>query len=349
MTRLYAANLAYTTIDAPINASQTSFTVTDPTNFPDEGMFIARIGSEIMLVQEIDKPAFEFKDVIRGYEGTTPSAHDAESVIANRLTAGYLNAMHQSIEDKLDAPEGVVDGSLLIKEDFVVTHTTGEGEEEEVAFVFEIIGDEVFFGKAVDLQYNTLKRPVIEDYGETHVDLGDVSGELVLDLSQGNVFFGKVTGNITGVEITNASEEHTNNLTLALLADGEYTVAWFLPYPIALEKTTISASDADNSFNITGDTFDEDLKLGDIINVSGFAEAGNNSSYRVKSATTTKIVVTDDVITESAGATVSIARRTEFFPGAMVPDAPEPFIEKVYTFWSYGDPTRWNISVAGDF
>ena len=349
MTRLYAANLAYTTLDAPINASQISFTVTDPTNFPDEGMFIVRVGSEIMLVQEIDKMDFEFKEVIRGYEGTTPSAHDAESVIANRLTAGYLNAMHQSIEDKLDAPAGVVDGSLLIKEDFVVTHTTGEGEGEEVAFVFEIIGDEVFFGKAVDLQYNTLKRPVIEHYGETHVDLGNIAGELTLDLSLGNIFFGKVTGNITGVDIINASEVHTNSLTLELLADDEHTISWFLPHPIALGQTGISASDVDNSFNITGGTFDEDLKPGDIINVSGFAEEGNNKSFRVKSATTTKIVVADDVVTESAGATVSIARRTEFFTDAEVPEAPTPFIKKVYAFWSYGDPTRWNISVVGDF
>lgn len=329
MTRLYAANLAYTTLDAPITSTTaTTFNVVDPTNFPTEGQFIVTIGSEIMLIDSIDD--FTFNVAERGYEGTTAAAHEAGAVVANKLTAGYLNAMFQAIEDKLDAPAGVVSIALDLEDSLNVQGTTD-------------------FGNDVTVNNHLLSQPTIKDYEEKQVDLGDISGALTLDLSLGNIFFGTVIGDITGVGITNASATNTNSLTLHLLSSGEHTIAWFLPYAVINSSANVSASDVDNSFNVVTDNFEAVVEPGDVITTSGFTNEENNGSFRVKTATASKITVVEDLVTEAAGETISISRRVEFFPGAEVPDAPEPFIPRTFTFWSYGDPSRWQISVAGDF
>ena len=179
--RLYAANLAYTTIDAPITAEQTTFTVTDPTNFPDEGMFIVTLGSEVILVQEIDKLAFEFKNVIRGYEGTVASPHDAESLIANKITAGYLNAMFQAIEDKLSAPGGVVTIALDLEDNL------------NVQGAFSVIGATAL-GDDVNLQGNKLIDPEIHRYTETYVTPTSGADTVTIDPANGHVFRHSITG-----------------------------------------------------------------------------------------------------------------------------------------------------------
>lgn len=74
-----------------------------------------------------------------------------------------------------------------------------------------------------------------------------------------------------------------------------------------VDATTISASTTDDSFNDSGSGFDESISADDEIIVSGFTESANNGVFTVISATTAKIIVAENLVTEVAGDQVSIS------------------------------------------
>lgn len=80
----------------------------------------------------------------------------------------------------------------------------------------------------VNLQDNTLLRPVIKDYGETRTTPSISSGTLTLNLENGNVFGVSLNANITTLTIQNPSASGTAcSFTLAFTADGTArTVTW---------------------------------------------------------------------------------------------------------------------------
>ncbi len=352
MTRYYAANLAYTTLDLPISDVATSFTVTDPLTFPDDAPFIVKCRSEIMLVGAIDKITRTFSSVTRGHEGTTRTSHDADTTISNIITAGYMTAMFDAIEGKLDATGGTMTGDLTI--------STSTGST--VATILDMDGhtlkDAVISGgsllDAFDANDQILGKPVIRDYKESVVVINATgsTAPIELDLASGNVFKVTQTGAIAGINILNPSTVGANSLTMDILSNSStHSLAWMAPYAVITTSNKVSAASADNSFNAASTVFGANVQMGDIVTVTGFTSAGvaNNESWRVVSATNTKIVVSDAVATKAAGDSVTITRRQEFFPEATVPDAPVAYIPKVFTMWSYTDPTRWRILEAGEF
>lgn len=89
----------------------------------------------------------------------------------------------------------------------------------------------------------------------------------------------------------------------------DYTAGYILPSQF-LSAVTISAANADSSFNDSASGFPVLLKAGDIVETSGFTNAANNSRWLVTGTpTTAKIVVTGTVTTEAAGATVAVKFR----------------------------------------
>lgn len=364
MSRLYAANLAYTTLDLPISDAAVSFTVTDATNFPDNAPFIVKCESEIMLVGAITKLTRTFSSVTRGYESTVAASHAADTTISNVITAGYLNTMYTNIEDKYDSTGGSITGDVDITGDVTLTGnvTIATSTDSTAASILDMsshtIKDPVISGgsflDAFDANDKVFGKPVIKNYKETVVSLNATgsTAAIELDLAEGNIFNVTQTGSIAGIDIVNYSTLGSEPITLDILSDAStYSIAWMNPYTVISASTKISASTADNSFNAASTVFGSNVQAGDIITVAGFStgSSGNNDSWRVISRTTTKIIVTDAVTTVAAGDSVTITRRQEFFTDATVPDAATAYIPKVFTIWSYGDPTRWRITEVGEF
>lgn len=367
MTRLYAANLAYTTLDLPISDASVTFTVTDPTAFPATAPFIIKCESELMLVGAIDKPTRTFSSITRAYEGTTAVAHAAGATVSNVITAQYWNELYGDMASKYESTGGTITGdvdiignisatgSLALTGNITIATSSASIDTNGGLLIDPVISGGVLLD-AFDANDKVLGKPVIKNYKETLVALGNVgSSYITMDLSSGNVFTAQVNGDVSGIDITNASSLHANSLTLSLLSSGStFSVAWMAPVSVTSASTLVSASTVDYSFNIATTSFSTQVALADIITVSGFLTTGttaNNDSFRVISATTAKIVC-DSTAIQTAVATsnpITITRRQEFFTNATVPDAPTAYIPKDFTMWSYADPTRWRIAEVGEF
>lgn len=73
----------------------------------------------------------------------------------------------------------------------------------------------------------TMTGKVIQKNEEyARVDLGNISGAVTVDLSTGNFFHATVTGNVTGVTITNAVSGNVAFFVLELTNGGAFTVTW---------------------------------------------------------------------------------------------------------------------------
>lgn len=70
-------------------------------------------------------------------------------------------------------------------------------------------------------------------------------------------------------------------------------------------NTSIDASSADDSFN-AGSSIFADIEDGQWIRVSGFSNAANNGLFKVVTATATKLIVNDTLVTEAAGASITV-------------------------------------------
>lgn len=105
-----------------------------------------------------------------------------------------------------------------------------------------------------------------------------------------------------------------------------YTAGFFLPGDARI-STTLSAAAADKSFNDSAGMLPAVI-AGEIIAVSGFANAENNGRFTVVSRTSTKIVVAETLVDEAVGADV----RT-IDPKTLPSDLEEAAILTVKTWW----------------
>jgi hypothetical protein len=80
----------------------------------------------------------------------------------------------------------------------------------------------------------------------------------------------------------------------------DYTAGYILPPQNLYAVATLSVDSADKSFNDSAAGFPPLLRAGDIVTASGFTEAANNGRFRVTSATTSKLVVEETLVTEAA-------------------------------------------------
>jgi hypothetical protein len=128
-----------------------------------------------------------------------------------------------------------------------------------------------------------------------------------------------------------------------------YTAGYILPSQSVDSQTTISAANGDSSFNDSGSGFPALLKAGDVVVVSGMANAANNGRFLVTGTpTVAKIVVDATLTTEAAGQTVTVS-----FPGHSdvreFLDIEKAAIETVKT-WYFGrrsDPSIQEKQVSG--
>jgi hypothetical protein len=89
------ANNAFTTLNGGITSGATTITVTDGSVFPSVGNFRIIIGDEILLCTARSTNDLT---VVRGYEGTTPSAASNGANVVHVLTAGGLTRWAQDNE-----------------------------------------------------------------------------------------------------------------------------------------------------------------------------------------------------------------------------------------------------------
>lgn len=91
----------------------------------------------------------------------------------------------------------------------------------------------------------------------------------------------------------------------------DYTAGWLLPADDIVQATDVTATAADKTYTTTTTTVFPLLAKGDVINVSGFANAGNNGLKTIASRDgDTKITVDETLVDESAGPKVDMAVRT---------------------------------------
>jgi hypothetical protein len=110
-----------------------------------------------------------------------------------------------------------------------------------------------------------------------------------------------------------------------------YVAGYILPAADLAAKVTISASSVDNSFNDSASQFSNLLQAGDIITVSGFANAANNGRFILSGTpTTSKLIATaaTPLTTEIAGPAVTMTLST--LPG----DLEKACIEIVKSWWA---------------
>jgi len=81
------ANGGLSSLDAGIDDDDLALTVKSAVGFPTGGNFRIVIGSEIMLVTDVQGKTFA---VTRAQEGTSAAAHDADAAVFHILTAGSL-------------------------------------------------------------------------------------------------------------------------------------------------------------------------------------------------------------------------------------------------------------------
>ena len=96
-----------------------------------------------------------------------------------------------------------------------------------------------------------------------------------------------------------------------------YTAGYILPEQHLVGATTLSADASDDSFNDSASGFPGTLVAGDIVQSSGWANAGNNGLFVVSGTpTAAKIVVSASLTTEAAA--VDKNRTMRFLPPANV-------------------------------
>lgn len=88
----------------------------------------------------------------------------------------------------------------------------------------------------------------------------------------------------------------------------DYSGGYILPGDDITASGTCQANSADNSFELTGDTFPI-LTSGETVRVEGFTESANNGRFTVLSRTPTKLVVAVTLVDE-VGDVVTIESRT---------------------------------------
>lgn len=371
MTRLYAKNLAYTTLVSDISSASTSLTLDDPSNFQSstEVPFKLSIGSEIIQVGAIHSTTGVCFNLTRGDEGTDASAHASGDTVANKLTADTINDMWAdvaaavaTVSNKVDSTGDTMSGDLnfngneaqnaVLKNVKLSTASTiGSGLDAQNQTISDAVLEGGSLRDAFDANDQIIGKAIIKDYAETPTTSTGVSGAVSIDIADGNYQTLMITGNTNAMTINNPSSLAVTTLVLKVLPTGDYTFTWLSPYTVVNASTTISASAADNSFNDSASGFAADVKAGDIITVAGFTATANNTTWRVASRTDNKITISSTVglTTEAAGQSVSITRSRTYFVNEEVPVAAAAYIPKVFVMWTEDAGERWYISEAGEY
>jgi len=100
--RIFAANRAITKLTHELPDSETgSFDVVDGSAFPAEGNFFVSIDNEIILLSGRDGNTFHIAANGRGADNTETATHEAESQVANKIVAGYINNINDYLEYKV--------------------------------------------------------------------------------------------------------------------------------------------------------------------------------------------------------------------------------------------------------
>lgn len=90
-----------------------------------------------------------------------------------------------------------------------------------------------------------------------------------------------------------------------------YVAGYLMPSQDLTAKSTVSASAVDSSFNDSASGFPALLQAGDTFTAAGFTNAANNGTFTVSGTpTTSKVVVTATLTTESAPSSTSFIFRT---------------------------------------
>jgi hypothetical protein len=90
----------------------------------------------------------------------------------------------------------------------------------------------------------------------------------------------------------------------------DYIGGYLLPGQDLVDKITLSAAAADNSFNDTANGFPALLAAGDVVEASGFGQGANNGRFLVSGTPTAgKIQVAGALVNESAGQAVTVRFR----------------------------------------
>lgn len=117
---------------------------------------------------------------------------------------------------------------------------------------------------------------------------------------------------VASIVVTNAAGVVTLvrdvDYVISLLANGFTGIARAYPAAIVTAAADISADTTDDSFNDASSDFATILAPGDHIIVAGFTDPANNGVFEVVSATNAKIIVTANLATEGAPASVTITR-----------------------------------------
>jgi hypothetical protein len=88
----------------------------------------------------------------------------------------------------------------------------------------------------------------------------------------------------------------------------DYTGGWLSRADDLDDSTVLSASDTDDSFNLSSGSFPL-LAVGEWFDVSGFSTSANNGTFQVLTRAAQKITVSDTLVTEAAGTVDFVVRR----------------------------------------
>ena len=235
--RLKAANRAMDTLSGDIGPDDYTIVLNNASSFPDDGPFIITIGSENILIESRENNSLsvateegELEVDGRGYGDTDAVSHDDGDTVSNRITKDYVNMLW----DELD------------KVDVKTAEKANQEDLEEAEDDIEIIKD------GGTLKNNQLKKSNLQAYSETVVTKESVSGEVDVDLSEGNVFHHKVTGGVVYSFINAAESGKATSFTLIVQ---QPSTAYELDWPEIVKWPEGEVPDAPDDGNIGIYTF----------------------------------------------------------------------------------------------
>ena len=241
----------------------------------------------------------------RGSPGQTPpgSAYDGSNVIATDLDANY--------PDNISTPSYATSPVINCSAYTSVTISFRRHSQYENNSDYDTATVDVYDGASWQNVWNsddvvsqindsswTLQEPDISNYGNFNADFQIRFG---LESDGSTNYRGWFIDAVTVNGDSGGVSWDLGSTTATITGDNGGT-------DIVTTDTDISASSVDNSFNDSTSGF-SGLTDGDIILVKGFTEFQNNGQFIVQSMTSAKIIVYEDLVTESAGDSVTIRER----------------------------------------
>ena len=194
----------------------------------------------------------------------------------------------------------------------------------------------------------TITNSSIKTYTEPYVTISTTGGALTVDLSSGNVFKINMTSTITSIAYSGDSTSQTVPFTLQFypLSTATITIKGQTAYAVCTASTSLTAT---SSCGFTG-VFSTLIEAGDIIDVSGFSTATNNTDWHVISATTAIIrVYGSSGLTSTSSTNGTISRRRDIFAGGSSGfTAPTPYTPTAYVGYTF-DGDRYYMAAVGDY